>query len=160
MQYITKVYFFTIVSCTNYPTTTSPHSSNATSSIVMVDNRKPHFCNSPGWDENPSDIKVLTGAYVYYNCRNKLSYNKTKWLIDGRNNVLQSKYSSRVNIQNNGETLRFGPVLRSDDGIGINCEVYTYYGYLPSPLGTIRVICKYTSTVCHIFILLHNTGYT
>ncbi len=117
-----------------------------------MDDRKPQYCNSPGWDKNPSNIEVLTGAYVYYQCQNKLSYNHTVWFLDGRKNILKTEYANRIDIQGSGKTLRFGPVIKLDDGISINCEVYTKYGYLPSPLGIVRVISKLLMLylfVCH-----------
>lgn len=125
---------------TNFPAQQS--STNQTTSFILVDNRQPQYCNSPGWDKNPADIKVLSGSFFYYQCKNRLAYNKTLWFVDGRTNILHTQYANRVEIQNNGKTLKFGPVLKTDDNLGINCEVYTSYGYLPSPLGIIRVISE------------------
>ena len=115
---------------------------NSSSSLVLVDNRQPQYCNSPGWERNPSNIGVLVGAYVYYQCKNVHAYNNTVWFLDGQQNILHTEYADRIDIQHSGKTLRFGPVIKQDDGIGINCEVYTKYGYLPSPLGIIKVISK------------------
>ena len=109
-----------------------------------MDERLPVKSSSPGWERNPGDIEVLVGGNVFFQCRNKLPHNQTVWLLNGREDILYTHYnkSGKISIHNGGKSLRFGPVEKDDDGISINCEVYTNYGPLPSPLGIINVISK------------------
>lgn len=118
------------------------YNGDETSAVVFVDERLPVKCSSPGWERNPGDIEVLVGGNVFFQCRNKLPHNQTVWLLNGREDILYTNYnkSGKISIHNGGKSLRFGPVEKDDDGISINCEVYTNYGPLPSPLGIINVI--------------------
>ena len=131
---------------TNYNQNQPYSGDNQTQSYVLVDKRQPHDCNSPGWEKNPGSIKAVLRSYVHFQCQNRLPHNKTFWLVNGRKKIQYTNYASRISIQDNGRSLRFGPVMNSDDGLGINCEVITKYGALPSPLGVIRVICKFNLT--------------
>ena len=136
------VHLVTATSSTNY----NYHyfyNGDETSTFVFIDERLPKQSSSPGWVENPKNIETTVGNYIYFNCRNKLSNNRTVWLLDGREDIFFTKYAPRVKLQSNGKTIRFGPMRREDNGIGINCEVWTKFGVLPSPLGTIYVLSEY-----------------
>lgn len=123
------------------------YNGDETSSFVFIDERLPKQSSSPGWLQNPKDIETTVGSYVYFTCQNKYSNNRTVWLLDGREDIFFTKYSPRVKSQNNGKTIRFGPVRREDNGVGINCEVWTNFGVLPSPLGTIYILSEFI--VCY-----------
>ena len=145
-----------VISTTNY----NYHyfyNSEESSSLVFSNEAVPTQAAGPGWIDNPRDVKATVGSYVFFTCRNSLPHNQTVWLLEGREDIFYTKYSSIVYLKNKGRTLRFGPITKEHDRISINCEIWTKYGAVPSPLGMIYVISKsfrsfmsQKSAFCHI----------
>jgi hypothetical protein len=130
------------VKCTDYYYYDEGAGEAGASSSSLATERVPYQSSSPGWLDSPRDTKITVGGYVFFTCRNNLFHNQTVWLLEGREDILYTKYKSKVSLRNGGKTIRFGPVAKTDNRISINCEIWTKYGVLPSPLGMIHVISK------------------
>lgn len=110
---------------------------------VLLDPRIPLRCNSPGWIETPRDVSVAPGNYVFMRCRSALPSRRTFWVVNGRDDIMSSSFSSRAVLYNRNSSLKFGPLEAGDGEILIGCRVWTAeYGLLPSPLATISMLRK------------------
>lgn len=112
---------------------------------VLLDPRVPLNCNSPGWIETPRDVSIPPGNYVFMRCRSALPSKKTFWVVNGRDDIMSSSFSSRAVLHNRNSSLKFGPLEAGDGEILIGCRVWTVeYGLLPSPLATISMLGKFS----------------
>ena len=127
---------------------------------VLVDDRIPIRCSSPGWKEAPYDVSTVVGSYVYFNCRSTIPHKKKVWLYQGKEVSSASSLAKRLMIYRSNTSLRLGPVTAEDNDIAIGCEVITNYGPLPSSVGKITVLSKHFAIVFALITVQHYNNYT
>ena len=101
----------------------------------------PIHSSSPGWIEAPSDVSVLIGALVRFNCRTYIFHTETSWIVGGPGGIAHNH--PKLSTSSDNVTATFGPIGVEDDGLAIGCEVKSLYGILPSRMGKITVHCEF-----------------